>query len=261
MNIDYIKIIKENYVWCLHNNINSSIEDPGNTTPVTNYLNYHNLTLTDILITHHHKDHIGGVSKLLKKYNCNLYSPAGKATLPYTNILVNENDTVYIKSLDLEFNIIGLPGHTLNHIAYFGNDMRNNILFCGDTLFSCGCGYIFEGSYEQMYNSLLKIRNLPPSTLIYPTHEYTLNNIRFALQVEPENKALQQRYQECLGLIANNKATLPINLTTECATNPFLRCDQPELINQLYMTDNHMIDKTPLEIFKFIREWKNNWNK
>jgi hydroxyacylglutathione hydrolase len=246
MRINPIKIFQDNYVWCLHDDSNACVVDPGDAQPVIDYLNQNNLTLTDILITHHHPDHIGGVAKLVEKYKCNVYSNIRSLA----SILINENETIHIKSLNLDFKILSLPGHTLTHIAYYGN----GVLFCGDTLFSCGCGYLFEGTYEQMYNSLLKIKNLAHNTLIFPTHEYTLNNIHFALEVEPNNTALLARYQECLTLREQNKPTLPVPLSTETATNPFLRCDQPELINQL-----HMNNTLPVEVFKFIREWKNNW--
>lgn len=246
INYDYIKIFKDNYVWCIHNNLNACVVDPGDAQPVIEYLNQHNLILSDILITHHHSDHIGGVVELVKKFKCNVYSNL----LELANKLIDENDTITLKSLDLEFKILSLPGHTLKHIAYYGNGR----LFCGDTLFSCGCGYLFEGTYEQMYDSLLKIRSLPHDTLIFPAHEYTLNNINFAQQVEPNNLALLNRNKECLDLRSKDKPTLPVSLSVEIATNPFLRCDHPELINQL-----HMINIKSVEIFRFIREWKNTW--
>lgn len=243
---DYIPIFNDNYVWCIHNGVGAAVVDPGDAKPVIEYLNKHNLQLSTILITHHHQDHIGGVEALVNKYNSKVYSNIDNIATD----LVRAGDIVTLSDLCLEFSVIEIPGHTLDHIAFYGNGW----LFSGDTLFSAGCGRVFEGTHEMMYHSLSKIANLDENTLIFPTHEYTLSNLKFACTVEPNNIVLQNRYQECLSLRENNQATLPVVLVDEKQTNPFLRCDVAELKSSL-----NMLDQSSVEVFKFIRQWKDTF--
>ena len=194
--IETIKAFTDNYIWCIHDKINAVVVDPGDAMVVTEYLSNNALKLCAIMVTHHHQDHIGGVSQLKELYsNVEIYSAIPKIA---TN-LIKVNDIIKIAMLDnLSFNVIQVPGHTLDHIMFYGN----NMLFCGDTLFSSGCGRVFEGTYKQMYQSLMKINALDEETLVYAAHEYTVKNIEFALSIEPDNIDLVNRYHEWLYLEA-----------------------------------------------------------
>lgn len=242
-----IKAFIDNYIWCIHNNKNALVVDPGDASNVKTYLDENKLTLNVILITHHHNDHIDGISELKILYpNVKIYSNISRVATS----LIKDKDLLKIDSLNLTFEVIELPGHTLSHIAFYGNKM----LFCGDTLFSAGCGRIFEGTYQQMYQSLMKIRSLDEEIKIYPAHEYTLKNIEFALTIEPNNYHLKNRYGECLSMKKKNLPTLPTKLQIEKLTNPFLRCDMLQLKNNI-----GMIDKSPEEVFMYIRELRNKF--
>ena len=246
--IEPIKAFTDNYIWCIHNKINAIVVDPGDAIVVKNYLEQNKLNLVAILVTHHHKDHTGGVVDLKNAYDdLKIYSRIPEIATH----LVDDGDSVNIQLLDnLMLNVIKVPGHTLDHIVFYNDKM----LFCGDTLFSAGCGRVFEGTYEQMYQSLMKIRNLADDTLIYSAHEYTLKNIEFALTIEPHNTDLMARYIECLNLRAKDMPTLPVKLKVEKLVNPFLRCDRIELKNSLDMLNNRSE-----EVFAYIRELRNNF--
>lgn len=246
--IEPIKAFTDNYIWCIHDKTNAVIVDPGDAEVVIRYLNSKKLNLKAILVTHKHADHIGGVSALKKQYNgVQIYS-----LLPeIATHLISNGDSIKIDLANcMTFKIIALPGHTLDHIAFYGN----GILFCGDTLFSVGCGRVFEGTYEQMYQSLMLIRALDDDTLLYPAHEYTLKNIKFARTIEPQNNILTQYYIKCLDLVAKNIPTLPIKLGLEKLINPFLRCDVLEL-----KSGPALIKCSPLEIFTHIRILRNGF--
>lgn len=254
MNIIQIPAFTDNYFWLLYeeNNRSAVIIDPGDSVPVIKKLNDHSLELTDILITHHHLDHIGGVLELLKVFpNLNIYGPSDPR-IP-ANHIVKENDVIKLNSLNEEFRVIEVKGHTNSHIAYYFDKK----LFCGDTLFSCGCGRLFEGTYNEMYRSLLKIKDLPKKTLLYCAHEYTLENIGFAKIVEPGNKDLLRKEKEVLYLRKNNKYTVPSLLEEELKINPFLRFNN---INVKNSVEKHFKKKflNDPEIFKYTREWKDN---
>ena len=247
--IEPIKAFNDNYIWCIHNGIYAIVVDPGDSGVVIAYLNEQNLMLNDILITHHHKDHIGGVAELKEYYpDLNVFS-----TIPeIATKLISDKDNITFTMLgNLTFRIIAVPGHTLDHIVFYGNGM----LFCGDTLFSAGCGRVFEGTYEQMYHSLMKIRGLDDDTLIYPAHEYTLQNINFAKTIEPNNLDLINRYNECIDLRNNDQPTLPVLLSVEKRINPFLRCDIVQLEDNLIFSGDAM----PEKIFTHLRMLRNNF--
>lgn len=219
--------------------------DPGDAAPVLAYLQQHNLTLSAILVTHHHSDHIGGVNVLLGQFNCPVYAPHNPVfDFPYQTVVEADEITLF----GTTFKVLNVPGHTAIHVAYYGG----NSLFCGDTLFGCGCGRIFDGSAEQLYVSLQKIAQLPDDTLVYCAHEYTLNNIRFALSVDPDNTALQARQQTDQKLRDQGLPTLPSTLKLEKATNPFLRCDTAALQEIANSSDK-------LTVFRMTRELKNNF--
>ncbi len=225
IHIDPIEAFQDNYIWLIHNDQNSIIVDPGDAEPVINALERKNLNLVAILITHHHADHIGGVMALQEKYpHIKIFAPQ-KDKYEFVNISLKNGDEINIPELQINYKIIEIPGHTRGHIAYY--DKKN--LFCGDTLFACGCGKIFDGTHEQMYNSLKKISALPKDTKIYCAHEYTKKNITFALSLDPDDKNLQLRK----ALVSNMKNTIPSSLEEELKTNPFLKCTSLEAFKRL----------------------------
>ena len=214
-----IAIFNDNYIWVMHNQQHAIIVDPGDAQVVIAFLQAQALQPVAILITHHHHDHVGGITALVDNYSIPVYGPA-QENIPHRTHPLIEGDTLYIAELDVSFNVLDTPGHTAGHIVYYGADS----LFCGDTLFGCGCGRLFEGTPAQMLNSLNKLAQLPPATAIYCAHEYTLNNIAFALTIEPENPALHQRLKHDQALRHQHLPTLPSTIAIEQATNPFLRC-------------------------------------
>lgn len=253
LNIYPVHAFKDNYIWVIHNQHHAAIVDPGCATAVITYLEQKKLQPIAILNTHHHRDHTGGNVTLLQAFNLPVYGPANE-NIPGLTHGLKENDTVRLTELELELAVLDIPGHTAGHVAYYGG----NLLFCGDTLFACGCGRIFEGTAQQMYASLQKLANLPDETLVYCTHEYTLPNVRFAKVVEPNNPALIQRAFKIEEQRRCNLPTLPSILAVEKATNPFLRCDQSTLID----TASHHAGKLlhdPISVFAEIRKWKDTF--
>ena len=247
--IEPIKAFNDNYIWCIYNQSNAIVVDPGDAVVVHEYLAANGLNLAAILITHHHADHIGGVAELVKLYSkVKVYSTI--STLA-TN-LVKASDIIFISELNnLSFEVIAVLGHTLDHIVFYSDDHQ---LFCGDTLFSAGCGRVFEGTYEQMYASLMKIRSLAEDTLIYPAHEYTLKNLEFALTLEANNAELASHHKHCLTLQAKSLPSLPTTLKLEKLINPFLRCDTNELKSSI-----NLLNKTPQQVFTHLRTLRNNF--
>ncbi|HNP51280.1 MAG TPA: hydroxyacylglutathione hydrolase, partial [Nitrosomonas nitrosa] len=180
-----VRAFKDNYIWVIRDQHYAAIVDPGDAVPVMAYLQQQNLQPIAILNTHHHHDHTGGNIALLTAFALPVYGPA-KENIPGLTHRLSEGDTIHLAELSLDLSILDIPGHTAGHIAYYGA----NLLFCGDTLFACGCGRIFEGTPQQMYTSLQKLTKLPDDTLIYCAHEYTLANIRFATAIDPNNPVL-----------------------------------------------------------------------
>ncbi len=213
-----LQALRDNYVWTLRNARHAAVVDPGEARPVLEYLQREKLALAAILATHHHPDHVGGIPELLAHQRVPVYGPKGEPIATLTRP-VAEGDTVEIPELGVTLSVLDIPGHTRAHIAYYGAGS----LFCGDTLFACGCGRLFEGTPEQMMASLAKLAALPDATKVYCGHEYTLANIAFAQQVEPKNTALAARLVRDQKLRDAGKPTLPSTLGEERATNPFLR--------------------------------------
>lgn len=241
-----IPAFQDNYIWLLHNGKHAVVVDPGDALPVIDTLLARELTLDAILITHHHSDHIDGVAELLKKWAVPVYAPK-RESYPFSHIEVMEGSLVNLDRLGVELRVMETPGHTLGHVAYYGA----NCLFCGDTLFSAGCGRLFEGTPRQMYDSLQRFAKLPPETQVYCTHEYTEHNLNFARTLEPENKAIAARLLEVASLRAQRLPSLPSTIGLELLTNPFLRCDRT--------TFPSVATTHPLEIFTAIRLLRNNY--
>ena len=215
INILPIKAFKDNYIWLIQEKLNGIIVDPGDAKPVLKTLKEKKIDLKAILITHKHHDHMGGVEELIKNYpNVQIYGPKN-IEFKFKYHIVKEDDVISIYGTDVKFNVIETPGHTLDHIVYV--DSEN--LFCGDTLFACGCGRLFEGTYDEMFKSLLKISSLNPNTKVYCAHEYTKENIQFALTIDQDNYQLNERYKK----LQDIEITIPSLLKEELETNPFLR--------------------------------------
>lgn len=258
MDIKYIPIFTSNYIWLMINKDSKQAVavDPGLSTPVIDFLSKENLTLTDILITHHHSDHVGGVLDLKKRYNPNIYAPYIESVAGATN-KVRNSDRVFLSVINDYFEVLDIPGHTLGHVAYYNK--LQNILFCGDTLFSAGCGRLFEGNYAELYASLKKLSSLPDLTLVYCTHEYTIENLKFAKLLEPNNKSIIKRTNESLQMLAKGLPTLPSTIGAEKEFNPFLRCHSPDIVR--YLENNYgLMANDEEEVFACLRKLKDGFH-
>ncbi len=254
INVFPIRALQDNYIWCLHNQQQAVVVDPGESQPVLDYCQQHGLTLSAILITHHHWDHTNGIDQLLTAFpNIPVWGPYNPKITQITQPLA-EADQFSLDCLGLDFDVLEVPGHTLDHIAFYSKMG----LFCGDTLFSAGCGRLFEGSAKQMYQSLSKLMALPKDTVVYCTHEYTLANIEFAEQVEPNNQDLRQYKHWAQQQRDKNLVTLPSSIGQELAINPFVRCHQPEVIANATKKAGKELVK-PSEVFASLRSWKDNF--
>lgn len=255
--IEIIRIpaLKDNYIWLIYQpkTCSAVIVDPGEALPVLQILNARSIQLCAIFLTHHHGDHCNGVTEILKHFNVPVYG-SKKENIPLCSHLIEENHIIPIEKLGISFQVLEVPGHTLGHIAYF--DGKH--LFCGDTLFTGGCGRLFEGTAEQMLSSLIKLKSLPPETLIYCGHEYTLANLEFAITLEPNNRVLKERLALTRIKRAEQKPTVPSTIAVELETNPFLRTNVPTVIEAVNRLSGQKLTKEP-EIFLWIREHKNQF--
>ncbi len=248
--IDAIAALRDNYIWLLDDGERAAVVDPGDAAPVLRALDQRGRALDAILLTHHHADHVGGVAALVQAHGARVYGPANTPFAPLDTPLRGGDA---IRLLGQDFTVLDVPGHTLDHIAYWCAPLA--ALFCGDTLFSGGCGRIFEGTPPQMFESLQRIAALPEGTRIYCAHEYTLANLRFALGVEPDNAELQGRNEKCRQLRARGVPTVPSTLAVERASNPFLRCGEPTVRAAVQRRDPRT-GSAPAEVFAALRAWK-----
>lgn len=255
MTIFPVRAFQDNYIWTIHNDQYAIVVDPGDAEPVCNFLDEHNLRLLAILVTHHHRDHTGGIKDMTGLYNTPVYGPR-REKIPCITHPLGEGDVVEFPELACKFNVIDIPGHTAGHIAY----LWNGGMFCGDTLFTCGCGKIFEGTPEQLHNSLKRLASVPDDTLVYCTHEYTEYNTPFAAICEPSNAALKQWIIDAEALRSQNKPTVPTTMQHEKATNPFLRCTEPEIIRNIELkTGIKLPPNNEQAVFTAMRQWRDQF--
>ena len=261
LRVEAIPAFTDNYIWLLYDDgLNGIVIDPGEAGVVEDYLTESKIELQGIIITHHHADHTGGVAELAAGRDIPVYGPENPAIKSITQP-VKDGDIVTL--LGTDFETLATPGHTLDHLAFFASpEGRSPLLFCGDTLFSGGCGRLFEGTPGQMQRSLDRLRRLPEETEVYCAHEYTQANLQFAVAVEPENQALKQRVREVEELRAQNLRTIPSRIGLERLTNPFLRTSEPEVIAAAKTRSPLSVINNPrqeADVLGIIREWKDNF--
>ncbi|WP_223434600.1 MULTISPECIES: hydroxyacylglutathione hydrolase [unclassified Pseudomonas] len=252
--ISALPAFTDNYIWLLQDPVTRrcAVVDPGDAAPVQAWLAANpGWALSDILITHHHHDHVGGVKQLKKATDAKVYGPASE-TIPARDVALKDNDRISV--LGWDFEVISVPGHTLGHIAYYHQD----VLFCGDTLFAAGCGRLFEGTPEQMHTSLTRLASLPEDTQVYCTHEYTLSNLRFAVAVEPGNPHTVERLAKVTEQRAAGIITLPSSIALEKLTNPFLRVGETS-VKEKVDERNGTYNRAPSAVFAALRAWKDKF--
>jgi hydroxyacylglutathione hydrolase len=248
-----VPAFSDNYIWLIHGIADPrkvAIVDPGDAEPVIKRLKDQDLEPAAILVTHHHWDHVGGVGRLVDEFGLPVYGPAGE-DIPSRDFALVEGDTVALEDLGVDFSILDCPGHTAGHIAYYGHQA----LFCGDTLFSAGCGRLFEGTPEQMSESLGKFAALPGDTRIFCTHEYTLSNLRFASAVEPANRDIEAYSTTAQALREQGQPTLPSTLDLEGRVNPFMRCGEASVRSSAEHHAGRPLPD-PVSVFATVRAWK-----
>lgn len=251
-----VRAFSDNYIWLVHAPLDSRrvfVVDPGDAAPVASTLQAQHLELAGILATHHHPDHVGGIPALMAENTGAVYGPAQEQIGNLTHRL-DEGDSVDVPPLGFAFQVWSVPGHTSGHIAYVGH----GAVFCGDTLFSGGCGRLFEGTAEQMHASLQKLKELPADTCVYCAHEYTVSNLRFARAVEPDNADIEEYLDACLRRRSRDEATVPSTMRQELKVNPFLRCDRQSVKQAAERVARRELRSEP-EIFAVVRKWKDTF--
>ncbi|MDD4946505.1 MAG: hydroxyacylglutathione hydrolase [Gallionella sp.] len=254
--ITAIPAFQDNYIWAIHNDRHAVVVDPGDAVPVLQFLASQHLELTGILCTHRHHDHIGGISKLRAVYNVPVYGRRHDKN-PHITHDLQEDGKLALDEFGLWFDILEIPGHLDDHVAFFAPTASPPLLFCGDVLFGAGCGKNFEGTVNQLHHSLQRISRLPGDTLAYCAHEYTASNLRFALVCDPDNPDVQLRVEQTQSLRANNQTTVPFSISLEKATNPFMRCSQPGIIKVLQQRG--LTDTSEPAVFAALRAWRDSF--
>ena len=252
-----VPAFNDNYIWLL---VSEDLQqafavDPGDAGVVEDALKARQLELSGVLVTHHHHDHTGGIPGLTKHRNIPVYGPDNS---PFSGINHKLQAGNTINVMGVCFSVLNTPGHTLDHIAYFTRELPTPALFCGDTLFAGGCGRLFEGTPEQMLQSLGSLAALPEKTRVFCAHEYTLANLAFARAVEPGNQDIQQRIDSCSDMRRKNHPTLPSSIGIELKTNPFMRCHQPPVIAAAKQRSGQQLDH-PASVLRVIRAWKDQF--
>lgn len=258
IHISPLPALQDNYIWLLQDPASRccAVVDPGEAKPVEEWLNANpDWTLTDIVVTHHHFDHVDGIQALKKRTSARVSGP-GSSTIPALNQPLTDGDRIQL--LNITFEVLATPGHTLDHLCYFTESLSPPRLFSGDTLFAAGCGRLFEGTPAQMETSLQRLSQLPADTLVYCTHEYTLSNLRFARAVEPDNENISRRLADAESIRLQHKATLPSTLEQELLTNPFLRCGLANVKRSAEQHAGHTLPSVT-DVFSTVHQWKNDF--
>jgi len=256
LNVSPVRAFSDNYIWLIRAPADPAaavVVDPGDDRPVEQALEQHGLRLRAILVTHHHADHVGGVGALAARHGATVFGPA-REKMPCDVQALDDGGTAALGHLGLEFAVMAVPGHTLGHIAYVGH----GALFCGDTLFSGGCGRLFEGTPAQMSDSLDRLAALPDDTAVYCAHEYTLSNLRFAHEVEPDNADVRAALDDVRGRRERDEITLPSSLGRELRINPFLRCRAPAVRASAERHAGRSL-ATATDVFAVVRAWKDSF--
>ena len=256
LNVSPVRAFSDNYIWLIRAPADPAaavVVDPGDDRPVEQALEQHGLQLRAILVTHHHADHVGGVGALAARHGARVFGPA-REKMPCDVQALDDGGTVALGHLGLEFAVMATPGHTLGHIAYVGH----GALFCGDTLFSGGCGRLFEGTPAQMSGSLDRLAALPDDTAVYCAHEYTLSNLRFAHEVEPDNADVRAALDDVRGRRERDEITLPSSMGRERRINPFLRCRVPTVRASAERHAGRSL-ATAADVFAVVRAWKDSF--
>jgi hydroxyacylglutathione hydrolase len=258
MNLIALPAFSDNYIWVLHNAHQAIVVDPGESAALIHTLKTRRLSLAAILVTHHHPDHINGIAALKPHLQGAVYGPPVDLGLSLDGCRhVRAGDSV--NELGLAFTVMAVPGHTPGHVAYHCAAVNSDpgVVFCGDALFSAGCGYLFEGMAEDFHHSLQRISRLPAATRVCCTHEYTLANLRFAAAAEPHNPVRDAHLAWCQARRAQQQSTLPSSIALERAINPFLRCTEPAVVQAALQ--HGAANTSPAAVFKALRLWKNSF--
>ena len=251
-----IRAFRDNYIWAVRNGAHVAVVDPGDAAPVFAWLDANDVSLSAIIATHHHADHVGGVPALRATFDVPVFGPA-RESIPHRTHALSDGDHIVVPGVGVSFDLFDIPGHTAGHIAYYrtGDDP---LLFCGDTLFAAGCGRIFEGTPPQMWASLEKLAALPAATRVYCGHEYTLANLAFAQAVEPDNDAIRARIARERAKRDHDAPTLPSTIGDEHATNPVLRAGVAAVMSSAAAHACRPMENV-IDSFATLRQWKNEF--